>query len=459
MPTATTQLTVPPGTGATTILTPADRGWDDARKAWNLAVDQRPAAIAMPGSAEDVVAAINFARERGLRVTAQGTGHNAAPLGSLAGTMLVNTSRMRGITIDPAARTARAEAGVTWQEVVDAAAEYGLAGLAGSSPDVGVVGYTLGGGMSWLGRTYGLSANNVEALDVVTADGRLVRADGCHEPDLFWALRGGGGSFGVVTAVDLRLFPVSDVYAGLLWWPLSAAPEVLRAWRELTVSDLPDEFTTCARLMRFPAVPDVPEPIRGRSFVVIDVIHLGTPAEADALLAPLRALRPVTDTVATFPAQALSHLHMDPEHPVPMVGDGLLLAGLPPEAVDAAIRVAGAGTFSRLLSVELRHIGGEMRRSRPGNGALAALEAEYALFAVGVAPEPEAAAAVEAGVKAVKSALSPWAARQMYLNFAETARDPRGFWTVEAYERLRRVKAAVDPADMIRSNHPVVPAR
>ena len=312
-----------------TILNPGDPGWEDARQAWNLAVDQHPAAIALPSSAGDAAAAVRFARERGLRVAAQGTGHGATPMGSLADTLLIKTSRMHGLTIDPVARVARAEAGVIWREVAEEAAVYGLAGLAGSSPDVGVVGYTLGGGMSWLGRTYGLSANNVEAFEVVTADGRLVRADACREPDLFWALRGGGGSFGVVTAVELRLFPIARVYAGLLWWPVAAARKVLQTWRELTSGELPDEFTTSARLMRLPAIPDIPEPVRGRSFAVVDVIHLGASAEADRLLAPLRAIGPVMDTVKTVPASALSHLHMDPEHPVPGAGDGLLLGSLP----------------------------------------------------------------------------------------------------------------------------------
>src|SRR5271166_1690388 len=307
----------------TTIVMPGDSGWDDARQAWNLAVDQRPAAVARPASAADVVDIVRFAREHGLRVAAQGTGHNAAPLGLLNDTILVKTSSMRQVSIDPAARIARAEAGAVWREVAEAAAAHGLAGLAGSSPDVGVVGYTIGGGMSWLGRTYGLSANNVEAIELVTADGRLIRADSCWEPDLFWALRGGGGSFGVVTAIELRLFPISKVYAGLLWWPASASSEVLQAWRELTQSGLPDEFTTCARLMRFPAIPALPEPVRGRSFVVIDLIHLGPPAEADELLAPLRALGPVTDTIQMITAPALSHLDMDPEEPSAGVGDGL----------------------------------------------------------------------------------------------------------------------------------------
>jgi FAD/FMN-containing dehydrogenase len=446
---------------ATTILTPGDPGWDDARQAWNLAVDQRPAAVAIPRSARDVVTAVNYARERGLRVAAQGPGHNAAPLGPLDDTVLVKTSRLRRVAIDPAARIAQAEAGAVWLDVVEAAARYGLAALAGSSPDVGVVGYTLGGGMSWLGRAYGLAANNVEAIELVTADGRIVRADGCTERDLFWALRGGGGSFGVVTAIELRLLPITEVYAGLLWWPADApsqVSQVLQAWRELTQSGLPDEFTTCARLSSVPSAPEVPEPLRGRSFVIIDVIHLGSPAEADALVAPLRALGPATDTIRMISMPELSHLHMEPQHPVPVVADGLLLASLPADAVDAILRAAGPGTGPLRPVVELRHIGGEMSRARPHSGAQAAFDADY-LFGTGLpAATPEAAAAAESAVAAVTAAVAPWAADRTYLNISESRRDPAGFWTPQAYDRLRRIKAAVDPNDLIRSNHPIPPA-
>jgi FAD binding domain/Berberine and berberine like len=441
-----------------TILTCADPGWDKARQAWNLAVDQHPAAVALPKSAAEAAAAVRFARDRGLRIAAQGTGHNAAPLGDLADTVLIKTHAMRGVSIDPAARVARAQAGAVWQEVADAAGKHGLAGLAGSSPDVGVVGYTLGGGMSWLGRTYGLAASNVEAFNLVTADGAVVRADAASEPDLFWALRGGGGSFAVVTAVELRLFPVTEVYAGLLWYPIERASEVLHAWRDLTRSGLPDAFTTTARLINCPPIPEIPEQIRGRSFAVLDVIHLGGPAEADALLAPLRALGPVMDTIGTVPAPALGRVHMDPEEPFPAKADGLLLASLPAQAIDQLINVAGPGSGSRLLGVELRHLGGEFARPRPGNGALAVIDADYALLAAGIAPTPEAARAAAAGIEAVTSALAPWAAPQMYLNFAETSRDPASFWSPHTYDRLRCIKAAVDPHNLIRANHPIPPA-
>jgi len=341
----------------------------------------------------------------------------------------------------------------------EAAARHGLAGLAGSSPDVGVVGYTLGGGLSFLGRKYGLAASNVHAIELVTADGRLVRADREHEPDLFWALRGGGGNFGVVTAIEFRLFPARQMYAGHLWYPIERGPEVLQAWAELTRGEVPDELTTVGRFLQFPPIPDIPEEVRGQSFVIVEAFHLGGPARADELLAPLRALGPARDTIATVPVPAVSHRHMDPEQPVPYAGDGMLLADLPREAVDAFVQVSGATAAFPLLTVEIRHLGGELARPRPGHGALASIDARYVLHAIGMTPDPEATAAVTAQVGTVKQALAPWAARQMYLNFAETATPAKPLWTEPAYHRLRRIKAQADPGNLIRANHPIPPAR
>ena len=441
------------------VVLPGDGRFDEARRAWNLAIDQRPAAVIFPASPAVVAAAVGWAAERGLRVAAQGTGHNAGPLGSLADTVLLRTERMRGVQIDPVARTARAEAGVVWLDVVQAAAGHGLAALAGSSPDVGVAGYTLGGGLSFLGRRYGLAANNVTAAEVVTADGRWVRTDREHEPDLFWALRGGGGSFGVVTALEFRLFPHAEAYAGALWYPIERASEVLHAWGELTQGAVPDELTTIGRLLNFPPIPQIPEPVRGKSFVIVEAYHTGEPAHADELLAPLRALGPVNDTITTVPVPALSHLHMDPEQPAPGTGDGMMIDQLPAAAIDAFVQAAGPGAAFPLLSVEMRHLGGEFARPRPGNGALACLDAHYMLFAVSMTPVPELVAPVTAQVEMVKNALAPWGARQMYLNFAETQQPAAPFWTEQAHQRLRRIKANVDPDDMIRSNHPIPPAR
>src|SRR5215212_8792867 len=279
------------------LVTPSDAAWDEARAAWNLTVDQRPAAVALPETADDIVAAVRYALDNGLRVAAQGTGHNAAPLGDLSGVLLVKTHKMRGVEIDADARVARVEAGALWMDVVRPAAEHGLAALSGSSPDVGVVGYTLGGGISWLARRHGIGANQVTAIEVVTASGDVVRTDWANEPDLFWALRGGGGSFGIVTAIEFNLFPISQVYAGVLWFPVDRAAEILKAWRAWT-EEMPDEMTSVGRILQFPPIPEIPEPVRGQSFVVVQTIFLGDEAAGSKLIEPLRALGPVMDTVA-----------------------------------------------------------------------------------------------------------------------------------------------------------------
>ena len=342
------------------VSVPGQTGYDQARQAWNLAVDQRPDVVVVAESASDVVTAIRYARAHGMRIAPQGTGHGAAPLDALDGAMLLRTTPMRKVDIDPASRIARAEAGALWQDVMVPAAEHGLAGLAGFSPDLGVAGHILGGGLSWLGRCYGLAANNVEAFELVTADGELVRADAVSEPDLFWALRGGGGSFGIVTGIEFALFPHADMYAGVLWYPIERGHEVLHAWRELTQDNPPDELTTVGRFVNFPPIPDIPEQIRGKSFVLVEVFHLGKPVQADKWLAGLRALGPVNDTVATVPIPAVSHIHMDPEQPVPYAGDSLLLDDLPSAAVNAFIEVSGANAAYPLLSAEIRHLGGEL---------------------------------------------------------------------------------------------------
>jgi hypothetical protein len=380
-------------------------------------------------------------------------GHNAAAL-SLGGDILLKTERMRTVSIDPATRTARVDAGVLSSEVADAAAAHGLAALTGSSPDVGMVGYALGGGISWLARRYGLAANSVTAIELVTVDGRLRRVDADHDADLFWALRGGGGSFGVVTAIELQLYPITEVYAGVLFFPLERAGEVLNAWREWAET-VPDEVTSVGRILQFPAIPDIPAPIRGKSFVVIEATFLMDWFAASSILRPLRELRPVMDTFSTIPVEDLKHLHMDPEHPVPGHGDGMLLREFDAEAVDAMVSVAGAGARSPLLSVEIRHLGGALAESRPGDGALAKLDAKFAVFAIGFTPTPESRTAVECHVTAVKRTFEMWDAGRNYLNFAQARLDGETIWGGEAYERLRRVKAKWDSHDVFRSNHPV----
>ena len=434
------------------VITPADAAWDEARRAWNLTVDQQPAAVAIPESAADVRQIVDFAREEGLRVAPQGTGHGAAALGSLDETILVKLHRLRGVEIDPERRSARVEAGVIWVEVVEAAAEHGLAALSGSSPDVGVVGYTLGGGLSWLARKHGIGTNQVTAIELVTADGRLRRVDRDNDPDLFWALRGGGGAFGIVTAIEFNLVPLESVYAGHLFFPVERAAEVLKAWRDWTET-VPDEITSVGRILQLPPIEEIPEPFRGNSFAVLQAIYCGDDVqEAARLLEPLRALGPAIDTFDVIPMPALSHLHMDPEQPTAGLADGSTLESLSNATVDAFV---GAVVGTPILAAELRHLGGAVARPRPEHGALAAFDAPYVAFAVGMIPFPGARARLAEAMHGFMTAIEPWLAGHTYLNFAEGRRDPRTLWTEAAYHRLRRIKVTVDPHDVIRSNHPL----
>jgi FAD/FMN-containing dehydrogenase len=434
------------------LVLPGDSNWDEARLAWHLAVDQRPAAVAVPRDVNDVIEIVHWARENDLRVAPQGTGHNAAALGDLAGTVLVKTHGMRGVTIDPVARTARAEAGVIWIEVVEAAAEHGLAALAGSSPDVGVVGYTLGGGLSWLARKHGIGANQVVAVELVTADGEFRRVDRENDPDLFWAVRGGGGAFGVVTAIEFNLFALTEVYAGHLFFPIERAAEVLRAWRDWTET-VPDEITSVGRVLQLPPIPEIPEPFRGNSYVVVQAIYSGDDVdEAERLIEPMRALGASVDTFDVMPVPALSRLHMDPEGPTPAKGDGGTLRALDDETIDALL-AAVVGT--PIVAAEVRHLGGAVARAKAEHGALASFDAPYLTFAVGMIPVPELREPLGAAVDGFVEALEPWAAEHTYLNFAEGRRESKTLWTESAHHRLRRVKAQYDPENVIRSNHPI----
>ncbi len=272
---------------------PGDPGYDAARMPWNVAVDQRPAAVAVPHSAEEVAAVVRAAAAAGLRIAPQSTGHNAGPLaqGGLDDVVLVRLSEMTGVTIDPTRLQARVIGGTLWRDVVSAATEHGLAAMHGSSPDVAVAGYLLGGGLSWYGRQHGLATQLLTAVELVTADGELVRADADTRPDLFWAVRGGGGNLGVVTALEFGLLPLTDVYAGMLLWDRERAPEVVRAWAAWT-REVPDSVTTAIRVMSLPPLPELPPFLRGRQLVVIDGAVLEPDERAAELLAPLRGLCP-----------------------------------------------------------------------------------------------------------------------------------------------------------------------
>jgi FAD/FMN-containing dehydrogenase len=433
------------------VIAPGEPGWDEARQAYNLVLDQRPSLIAVPADEADVAEIVRHAAQQGLRVVPQRTGHNAGPLGDLDGTVLVKTDALDSVEIDAEARTARVGAGAKWDDVIPQASELGLAGLHGSTGDVSLAGYSLGGGLSWYGRKHGLQANSITAIELVSADGELRRVDADHEPDLFWALRGGGGNFGVVTALEFKLFPVSEVYAGVFFFPAERAAEVLHTWHEL-VPDMPDEMTAIARVMDFSPIDEVPEMVRGRSFAIVDAAFLGSQADGEELLKPLRDLGPEMDTFAMYPPAAIAELHMDPPDPMPFASTHALLSELTPETIDEMIALAGP----ELVMVELRPLGGALAESHPDHGALDRFPGEYLMFAGGVVMSPEMGVALQAALGRVSALFEPYEAG-WYGNFVEKQADTADFFPAEAYARLQAVKAEYDPEQLFQANHEITP--
>ncbi|MGZ8667530.1 MAG: FAD-binding oxidoreductase [Solirubrobacterales bacterium] len=429
-----------------------DDGYEDDRLPWALVADQRPAAVVFPTDAEEVRAIVNFAREAGLRIAAQGTGHGAPPIADLGGAILVKTTEMTGVEIDEEAGRARVLAGTLSGDVMNAAAGCGKAALCGSSPDVGMVGYTVGGGIGWLGRKHGIQANALTAVELVTADGELVRADGENEADLFWALRGGGGSFGVITAIEFDLVPVAEAHAGMLAWPWERSEEVLKAWAEWAPG-APDEITTSARILQFPPIPEIPDFLRGRNLVMIDGAHCGSAEDAEEELRPFRELGPELDMWGTMPTPGLVQVHGDPEQPTPAVSDHRMLRELPPEAVGAFVEVSGPGSGSPLLFSELRQFGGAIARPPQAPSAIGALTDPYCMFALGLAMDPDGAKAAAEHATKVCETMAPWVGERQYFNFAERPGSGADYYEADAYERLLEVRTKVDPEGMFQANH------
>jgi FAD/FMN-containing dehydrogenase len=435
------------------VVKPGDSGWEESRQAWNLAADQQPAAVAFVDSAEDVVKVVSFASEHGLRVTGQGTGHGASALGALEETILIKTERMRGIAIDPDVQTARVEAGVLTMELGAAAQEQGLCFPPGSAPDVGVVGFTLGGGLSWLGRRYGFACNRVRAIELVTADGEPRRVNAENDAELFWALRGGGGGYAIVTALELALLPMGDLYAGTLILPAEVGADGVRAWRDWAET-VPDEVTSIIRFLRPPPLPDVPEPLRDRPLLTIGAACIGSQADGERLVAPLREIgAPIMDTLGQIPPAALSHIHMDPEQPVPFLAHHALIRELPDDAIDAFVGAAGPEAGSALLLAELRQLGGALGRTSGESGALAELDADFVMFGLGTPVTPEAGEAINGSLDSLVAAMEPWTGGGGFLNFAERPCDLDAILPPDTCARLRDIKRRVDPNSMIRANH------
>lgn len=427
-----------------------DPGFEAACLGFNLAHEFRPDIAVLPRSSRDVAAAVRHAADHGLEVHVQATGHG---LGTQThGGMLVNTAGLQELDLDPEARSVRVGAGVRWSKVIAAAAPHGLAPLNGSSPEVGVVGYTMGGGIGPMGRTFGFAADHVTALRMVTASGDTLEVDAEREPELFWALRGGKCSVGIVTQLQFALHPVAEVYGGGIFFAGQHAPELFHAFGPWARS-LPESTTASIALLRLPDAPEFPEPLRGKTTVHLRYVHVGGDQQGAALLAPMRGTAgALVDMVAMMPYSLIGSVHQDPTDPMPAWDASLLLGSLDAGAIDALLETAGPKLRIPLILAELRHLGGAFARQPKHPNAVGRRDAAFAVNVVGPYAPPLQEAVAASGL-AVLDAMEPWSHGGPSINFSGfswTPQDVRKAWEPGHVERLRRIKAGWDPDSRFR---------
>ncbi|MDA2894361.1 FAD-binding oxidoreductase [Mycolicibacterium sp. BiH015] len=432
---------------ATLVALPGEPGYERCMP-WNVAAPVNPAAVVLATSPEDVAGTVRFAAAHGFTVTVQATGHGAVGVGP--DTILVQTSAMKHVDVDPLNRTARVGAGARWQDVLDAAAPHGLAPLCGSAPNVGVVGFLTGGGIGPLVRTFGVSSDHVRSFEVVTGEGRLLRAAPDENADLFWGLRGGKATLGIVTSVVIDLPPVAEFYGGAVFFDGPDAAAVLHVWREWC-ADLPETVNTSIAIQQLPPLPGVPEPLAGRMTVSVRYTAVGDFAEAERLLAPIRnAAAPLMDTVGVLPYAAIGAVHADPPDPMPVNEDQALLSELPAEALDAILAAAGPGSQSPQVIVELRMLGGAMAREPRHRSAFCHRKAAFALTVIGVSA-PEIVTMVVEHARAVTQAVAQWSTGGQMPNFApsyDPAR-PSRVYTEDTLHWLAALADRYDPARVL----------
>jgi FAD/FMN-containing dehydrogenase len=441
------------------VARPGDPAYDGAVQVFNLLELPQPEAAVTARTVDQVRAAVGYAADARLPVRVHTTGHASAAVRPVRGGLLVRTDLDGGVTVDPARRVARVAAGVRWGAVVAAASAHGLGAPHGSSSNVGVVGYLLRGGLSFYGREFGLAVNSVRAIELVTADGQLRRVDATADPELFWALRGGGGGFGVVTAVEIGLFPAGRVVTGASYWPITYADALLDRWKRWT-HDAPRTATTSLRIMRLPAMDHIPPVLSAGPVVSVDGAVRAdsddiTAAQevADGLLGPLRAVaEPAMDNWQVTAPDAVLQAHMDPTDPVPIVGDHMLLHELDEDGAAAFLRAVDDRSGSTLILAGLRQLGGAFSVTDFDGGALNHLDARYSYAGSGA---PFGAATVESlrrDAAKVRAVLTPWDTGRTAPTFVESYEQPQGHLEPADVARLDAVRRRVDPDGLFRGD-------
>ncbi|MGH2548494.1 MAG: FAD-binding oxidoreductase, partial [Thermomicrobiales bacterium] len=439
------------------VLLPGHADFAAAWQPWSIGPEHKPALIVIAETAQDIVAAVSFARDFDLPVSVQATGHGVQ-VPNIDG-VHINTARMTGVTINPEARTARVEAGAKWAHVIPEAHTYGLAPLNGSTTDVGVVGYSLGGGTGWMARKYGFAADHIMSMDVVTANGELIKVNAESNPDLFWAMRGGSSNFGVVTAMEFNLFPVPTFYGGGVYYPLSAGNDVFAAYGEW-IQTLPNDVTASISIFRFPPLPFIPEPLQGQQVIRVAAVAIGENGEE--LIAPMRTIAtPLLDSMGEYPYPMIDLVSADPVDPMPVRETSMMFDEFPQEAVDALMSVAGPGIETPLLMIEIRYIRGAGDRAGKRANAANRVGGSFMLFALGVPFNPEVGEAIASSITHLHAVLRPYATGKTFLNFighSEPGADrTMDAFTLETYVHLARTKTKYDPTNRFRFNRNILP--
>jgi FAD binding domain len=445
-------------TSTLSVHLPGSSGYREATTVYDLFAPVQPDEAVIADSVGLVAAAIARARSRGLDVEVISTGHASSMADQMSGALLVRTVPSGPVEVDPQARRARIPAGTRWGTVAEAAARYGLAAMHGSSPDVGAVGYLLRGGLSFYGRRFGLAVNSVRAVELVAADGQLHRVDTDHDPSLFWAVRGGGGGFGVVTAVEIELFDASAVWTGADWWPVSEAGPLLEAWAGWTRT-APREVTTSFRIMRLPPLPSVPEPLTRGPVVCLDGVALATTSaevpgvsvNVDELLGRMRAVaKPLLATWRAATTLDVPQTHMDPPDPLPAVGDHMVLGDLDEDGQQAFLSTADAASQSPLIFSELRQLGGALADAVADGGAVNHLKGAYCYYALAVPADERQAAAMRRYLTRARAALAPWDTGSVVPNFVEDRDNPGRWMDEERAAFVDLVRRGIDPDGLFR---------
>jgi hypothetical protein len=422
------------------VLVAGDEGFQAAARPWTTTVTQPVAAVVRAGDAGDIAAVVRYAARVGAPVVTQPTGHGAS--GGVPDAILVRTGQLDDIEIDARRRVARVGAGAAWGRVQAAAARHGLTGLAGSNPVVGVTGYTLGGGMGWFGRKYGWASDAVRAFEVVDADGARRRISAEDDPDLYWALRGGGGDFAVVTALEFDLFPVPELFGGRTLWPEARIREVFDVFQEIT-ADAPDDLSVWFQRLQIPDAPPM---------VGLDAVYLGDPDRGRALLARLDAIgNPILDRRGVFGPADIGAVTGEPTDPSPSLSRAEQLTDLG----DAVVKTLIDEPVAPLANVQIRHLGGAMATARPDGGARGPIAEPYLLYCLGLGL-PHLADAVTARRTALVDAVSGQISGSKPYTFLTPGETASAAFDSATLTRLREIKRDRDPRGVIRANYPVL---